>query len=933
MAMKLKQAILSVLGRDDLKRIVDGLEISDVDRRSVDDMRAILSRAHRATAEVLLEYLYEDHVKQVCEEMGLSPVGRRGALVERLLKDDKPKKKATREVTKVAKKNGKQGNDKQVTRYTYDDVKEPRTPETGHTSLLPSDEQLVTVPMDNGWSKAITVGKLAADGDAPPVVMDMDPAVDPVLFWAGKRNRREIPVLPLQRNEIVTESKIAQVIERARAAAAEGAQQHSLFHELEKELRETDRGKRVEFYTHDEGWRNKLICGDSLHLMESLLHYEGLAGKVQMVYMDPPYQINYSSNIQQRIDTTRNDERDQADDVLMIKAYRDTWILGVHSYLSYLLERLYLCRELLSDSGSMFVQISTTNVHLVRAAMAEVFGNHNFISQIVFTKSSGRGATHLDDLYDVLLWYAKDKQQLTYIQLYLPYDGGRQAHLYKYLELPDGTEIELTKAQLEGSEAVPNGRRFKLDPLNSADETPEGSKPYEFGGTSFRPPKGRHWSLKHEGLDGLAARNRLYIYGSQLRYKRYQDDLPYRTLSNVWDDVQKGTYVPENDYVVQTAAKVVERCLLMTTQPGDLVLDPTCGSGTTAYVAERWGRRWVTCDTSRVALNVARRRLLSSVYPHWMTRGTGLNSGLTCEHFEHNMPSTIAYGLEPEKVPLVDQVLVDTSAIRVTGPFELMTLGRYSVEDWRGYVEQGGQLENYIEVISRLYRNDAAVQGASGLVHAIAESEDEKIAISVGPVTGRVTAKQISDAVQDAVSMGILEVHVLGWAFEANVGEVKSQLESRGKVKVELIMIRPDTLSEGLKVTQPDMLFSPLAVPDVHIGHRRVKGGDEYVITLNGVGVFDRKKRETRYYQASQGYIAAWYLDEDYDGDCFVDCQMFFDFSKKPNLEAALKVEIDSDEFELQLTSQPLKPGKYRRVAIKVVDVYGNESTVVKSLE
>ena len=202
--------------------------------------------------------------------------------------------------------------EKKVTRYTYDDIKEPRTPETGHTSLLPAEEQVVTLPMDNGWSKAIQVGKLP-EGDERPVVVDMDPAADPVLFWAGKRNRREVPVLPLQRNEIVSESRIAQIIERARRAAEEksgAARQGHLFADLEKTLRESDRSKRVEFYTHEEGWKNKLICGDSLHVMESLLHYENLRGKVQMIYIDPPYGIKYDSNFQQRVDSTKNDEKD-----------------------------------------------------------------------------------------------------------------------------------------------------------------------------------------------------------------------------------------------------------------------------------------------------------------------------------------------------------------------------------------------------------------------------------------------------------------------------------------------------------------------------------------------------------------------------------------------------------------------------------------------
>jgi hypothetical protein len=230
----------------------------------------------------------------------------------------------------MAKRNappGKPKAEKKVTRYTYDDIREPRTPETGHTSLLPADELVVALPMDNGWSKAIHVGKLP-EGDERPVVVDMDPAADPVLFWAGKRNRREVPVLPLQKNEIVSESRIAQIIERARRAAEEKeghAQQGHLFAELEKQLREGDRAKRVEFYTHEEGWKNKLICGDSLHVMESLLHYENMRGKVQMIYIDPPYGIKYDSNFQQRVDSTKNDEKDQADDVLTERRQFPRW--------------------------------------------------------------------------------------------------------------------------------------------------------------------------------------------------------------------------------------------------------------------------------------------------------------------------------------------------------------------------------------------------------------------------------------------------------------------------------------------------------------------------------------------------------------------------------------------------------------------------------
>jgi adenine-specific DNA-methyltransferase len=300
---------------------------------------------------------------------------------------------------------------------------------------------------------------------------------------------------------------------------------------------------------------------------------------------------------------------------------------------------------------------------------------------------------------------------------------------------------------------------------------------------------------------------------------------------------------------------------------------------------------------------------------------------------------SLAYDQEPETVELVDQPQVDANAVRVCGPFEIMSIGRYSVEDWKGYVStyssEGGieasKLENYIGVIARLYRKDAAVQGANGFVHAVAESEKEKIAISVGPLSGRVTAKQIDDAVKDALASGILETHVLGWAFESNVNEVKAQLEKRGKVKVELIMIRPDTLADGLKLTRPESLFSPLALPDIEV--LRKKNGKEptAIVRLKGVAVFDRKKRTTDYKDVASGYVSAWYLDEDYDGDCFVDCQMFFDFKKAPNLKA-LGVDIEPAEFKLQNESQPFSVRGYKRVAVKVVDVFGNESTVVCEL-
>lgn len=836
------------------------------------------------------------------------------------------------------KSNGK--SDKRVTRYTFNDVKEPRTPETGHTALLPAEEQVVTLPMDNGWSKAIKVGKLP-EGDERPVVVDMDPAADPTLFWSGKRNRRQVPILPLQRNEVVSDSRIAQIIERARKAAEEKAPQMSFgagFADLEKTFREGDKSKRVGFYQHDEGWKNKLICGDSLHVMESLLHYEGLRNQVQMIYLDPPYGIKYNSNFQQRVNSTKNDDKDQADDVLTVKAFRDTWALGIHSYLSYLSERLYLCREMLANSGSIFVQISDENVHVVRALLDETFGQANFASQITFQKTGSQETTLLGTTVDYLLWYVKDKEAATkkYHQLYLPRKAGDLSlDRYDQVELASGSTRRITAAEIRGELAMPAGKRFQATSLLSDGET-SSPQDFEFQGKLYRPRAGTHWKTAVPGLKRLAEKGRIVLEGSTLRYKRFAEDFNFVPINDRWESMQIGR---ARDYVVQTAESVIERCILMTTDPSDIVFDPTCGSGTTAFCAERFGRRWITCDTSRVAINIARQRLISAVFDQYQTMGPTVASGFICKKAKRTSLETLAKDMEPESVELVDAPEIDRAAVRVTGPFEVMSLGRYSIEDWKGSVVTSGgddveqaKLENYIEVVCRLYRKNAAIQGASGLVHAIAESEKHQIAISVGPLSGRVTGKQINDATQDSLSSGILEVHILGWAFEANVGEVKAQLEKRGKVKIVLQMIRPDTLSEGLKVTQPETLFSPLALPEIEV--KAKKNGKEKLITvlLKGVAIFDRANRSTDWKEAGSGYISAWYLDEDYDGDCFVDCQMFFDFKKAPNLKAQLGLDVQPEEYKLALESQPFHVRGYKRIAVKVVDVYGNESTVVQEI-
>lgn len=415
---------------------------------------------------------------------------------------------------KTAKKAPK--SDKRVTRYSYQDELEPRTPETGHTSLLPPEERVVSLPMDNGWTEAIDVGKLE-DHDAPAIV-DLDPVLDPVLFWSGKRSHREVPVLPLQRNEVISESRIARIIERAREAAAQPeSQQQSLFSNLEKSFRESDRERRVEFYTHEEGWKNKLICGDSLPVMESLLRYENLGGKVQMMFVDPPYGIKYNSNFQQRVDSTKNDEKLAADDVLTIKAFHDTWALGIHSYLSYLGERLYLMRELLALTGSIFVQISLDNAHLVRLLMDEVFGRSSYVSQIAFLRAAGRSASVIDDVYDVLLWYCRDRESFRANSLFRERTG-RELGAFDFVELADGSVRQLAPNELESDDL--EGRRFMHMDLTSQGESATGRFPVKFQGSEFIPRPGRHWSTTPQGIERLIEAGRVRQKGKNIFFKR-----------------------------------------------------------------------------------------------------------------------------------------------------------------------------------------------------------------------------------------------------------------------------------------------------------------------------------------------------------------------------------------------------------------------------
>jgi adenine-specific DNA-methyltransferase len=468
---------------------------------------------------------------------------------------------------------------------------------------------------------------VAEDEKAPKSMLyPRDPSLDPQLVWKGKDEQDQaaldVPVVPIYIQEKVHPQALVENL-RNTAKAGELEPELTLFSDFNG-MGDADFEKKVDFYHHDQHWSNRMILGDSLLVMTSLAEKEGLKGKVQTIYFDPPYGIKFGSNWQ--VSTRKRDVKDgKAEDATrqpeQVRAFRDTWKLGIHSYLAYIRDRLIGLRDLLTESGSIFVQIGDENVHLVRSVLDEVFGSENWISLITFRKTAGATSEFLPNTADYLLWYAKDRSLLKYRPVYLDkFVGGDGAAAYDQVEFVDGTQRRLTPEEREKPEEVAKaGRVFRFQILTSPRirQARTGYYPVELNGRSFLPTTGE-WKTHRDGMRRLVAAQRVVQTGAGLSYVRYINDFPALPTNNVWDDTQSGSGM-DKVYVVQTTPKAVERCMLMTTDPGDLVLDPTCGSGTTAYVAEQWGRRWITVDTSRVALALARTRLMGAKYPYYLS--------------------------------------------------------------------------------------------------------------------------------------------------------------------------------------------------------------------------------------------------------------------------------------------------------------------------
>ncbi|MCK4390879.1 MAG: hypothetical protein KAV83_11670 [Desulfobacterales bacterium] len=811
-----------------------------------------------------------------------------------------------------------------------------------------------------------------------------DPHIDPSLQWAGKAEHTsfEVPNVSLHVHERIDPRTI---IEAVRKRNGQKYDQLSLFAEAEENppLREA-----IEFYKHKHNWSNRLVAGDSLLVMNSLLEKEGMAGKVQMIYMDPPYGIKYGSNFQPFVN--KRDVKDGKDEDLtaepeMIKAFRDTWELGIHSYLTYLRDRLLLARELLTESGSIFVQISDENVHRVRCLMDEVFGVENFCGIITFIKTAALAGNLISRNYDYIVWYTLDIKKVKYRQLFLPKQERTEFGTFSWIEFPDGNCRRLSKTEMKGEVDLPDGKRFRASDISGQGETKTGSFEFEFEGKIYLPSKGRHWSTNKKGMEGLREQNRIVSMGKILAYKRYQGDYPVMPIVNAWDDTVIGTFTAKS-YVVQTSEVTVQRCLLMTTDPGDLVFDPTCGSGTTAYVAEQWGRRWITCDTSRVALALAKQRLMTALYDYYELAHPeeGVGSGFKYKTVPHITLKSIANNEPPAQETLFDQPFTDKSRARVSGPFTVEAVPAPVVkplDDISAYsnttppadesVARSGETLRHGEWRDELLKT--GIRGKRGQfilfsrveplpatrwLHAEAETRPNDLGadsvrekqgiygqpvravISFGSEHAPLEQRQVELAIEEAQKLVPRPKIIVFAAFQFDP-EAAKDIDETDWPGVTLLKAQmdDDLLTEDLKKKRrSNQSFWLVGQPDVRIEEIK-KGKDKGKYRVEVLG-FDYWNTKTGVIESGgTDKISIWMLDTDYDGRSLFPKQVFFPMSGQKDgwsrLAKNLKAEIDEELIEAYrgTVSLPFETGENRRIAIKIVDDRGIESLKILEVQ
>lgn len=821
-----------------------------------------------------------------------------------------------------------------VEAYTHDDKKRTNNPPVGMAQHDKAEERVKTY--------------------------QFDPHLDPTLQWAGKAEGMsfDVPTSSIHIHESIKPHSIIARVMKEYSNTLEGQLegQQSMFDAETPAERMRRRRESIEFYQHGVNWTNRMIAGDSLVIMNSLLEKEGMAGQVQMVYIDPPYGIKYGSNFQPFVD--KRDVKDKKDDDLsqepeMIKAFRDTWELGIHSYLSYLRDRLLLARELLADSGSVFVQISDENMHLIRNMCDEIFGAENFIAQINFRKKTmPLGAKYIEQMGDYIIFYAKNAEKLKYRHLFKNMDTQGDPH-WNVAEFEDGSRRKLTRAEVDNHSLV----GLKFDPCRLVNMSPIGYSAdrdfeIEWEGKTLHPASGKCWKTDPLGIERLKREYRLVTFegGDKLNYLLKLSDYPITAITANWDD----TSAPTNmHYVVETSVKPIQRCMLMTTDPGDLVLDITCGSGTTAFVAEQWGRRWITCDTSRVALTLAKQRLMTATFDYYKLahEEQGVGSGFVYKTVPHITLKSIANNEPPATEILYDQPEIDKGKVRITGPFTVEALPAPVVKplddigdteedfsakqtDWRdqllatGIMGRGGDRLEFSRV--------EALSGTKFL-QAEAETKEEtprRAVICFAGETKPRDSRMVAMAMDEVERLRPAPKLVIFAAFQFDPEAAKDIDEYiYPGVTVLKAQMNTDLMTEDLKKKRSsDQSFWLVGQPDVEL-IRDGRSKRKFKVKVNGFDYYDVKKGTVE--SGSTSRIAMWMLDTDYDGMCIEPKQVFFPMGGKKDgwnkLAKTLRAEIDPDLIEKYAGNESLwfmaEPNT--RIAVKIIDDRGIESLKV----
>lgn len=803
--------------------------------------------------------------------------------------------------------------------YTHDDKKRTNNPPVGMAQYDAEAEQKKTYKFD--------------------------PHLDPTLVWAGKEENNEFDVLTssIHIHESIKPHKILWPVENINDGSGYERQGY-LFEDEDPVKRMRKRNEAIEFYQHGRDWTNRLIAGDSLIIMNSMLEKEGMAGTVQMVYIDPPYGIKYGSNFQPFVN--KKEVKDKKDEDLtaepeMITAFRDTWELGIHSYLTYLRNRIKLAYELLNETGSIFVQISDENIHHIREILDEIFGAENFLSLINFTTTSGIPGLMLSRAGDYLIWYCKNREQVKYHQLY---DSEPDFAHYTIVREQNGKLRPLSKIEKLDISKLPEGCELCTSQSLMSQGTTSSESSVVLNGRTYKPSSGQHWKTTVEGIYKLYDAGRIIVSDNSIRYLRKASDFPLKAINNVWSDTVIGA--TEKEYVVQTSTKTIERALLMTTDPGDLVLDITCGSGTTAYVAEQWGRRWITCDTSRVSIALAKRRLMTAVFDYYELAypKQGISGGLVYKTVQHVTLKSIATGEMPETETLYDKPVIEKGKIRVSGPFTVEALPAPIVkplEDTDGvYNDVGAKQSDWRDELlangiwgkngTRIKFVRVEPMPGTKYLQADAETENgERAVICFAGETRPMDSRMVKLALDEAEELRPSPKMVVFAAFQFDPEASKDIDDVKWPgVNVLKVQMNTDLMTEDLrKKRSSSQSFMLIGQPDVEI--KPTKKKDEYIVSVKGFDYYDVANGNVVSGNANK--IAMWMLDVDYDGMCIEPEQVFFPMAGKTDgwakLAKTLKAEINQDLIEKYsgTESLPFKIKSPQKIAVKIIDDRGIE--------